>query len=77
VLFAALRTPILRRIVHEPVATLLDGARKAVTFRLLHEREQALHSLHRGGVFILDVEPTQLAAPLINQFIELRQRNLL
>lgn len=77
VLFAALRTPVLRRIVHEPVATLLDGARKAVTFRLLHERERALHSLHRGGVFILDVEPTQLAAPLINQFIELRQRNLL
>jgi uncharacterized protein (DUF58 family) len=77
VLFAALRTPALRRIVREPVETILDGARKAVTFRLLHERERALHSLHRGGIFVVDVEPTQLTAPLINQFIELRQRNLL
>jgi uncharacterized protein (DUF58 family) len=77
VLFAALRTPALKRIVREPVETILDGARKAVTFRLLHERERALHSLHRGGVFVVDVEPTQLTAPLINQFIELRQRNLL
>lgn len=77
VLFAALRTPLLGRIVHEQVKTMLDGARKAVTYRLLREREQALHSLHRGGVFVLDVEPTQLAAPLINQFIELRRRNLL
>lgn len=77
VLFAALRTSALKRIVREPVETILDGARKAVTFRLLHERERALHSLHRGGVFVVDVEPTQLTAPLINQFIELRQRNLL
>jgi uncharacterized protein (DUF58 family) len=77
VLFAALRTPALKRIVSEPVETILDGARKAVTFRLLHERERALHSLHRGGIFVVDVEPTQLTAPLINQFIELRQRNLL
>jgi hypothetical protein len=28
-------------------------------------------------VHILDVEPQQLTLPLINQFVELRQRNLL
>ena len=77
VLFAALRTPQLDQIVREPIRTMLDGARKAVTFRLLREREQALHSLHRGGIHVLDVEPKQLTAPLINQFIELRRRNLL
>lgn len=77
VLFAALRTPLLDRVIAEPVRTMLDGARKAVTYRLQREREEALHSLHRAGVFVLDVEPTQLAAPLINSFIDLRQRNLL
>lgn len=77
VLFAALRTPLLNRVLDEPVHTMLDTARQAVTFRLVREREQALHTLHRGGVFVLDVEPTQLAAPLINRFIDLRQRNLL
>ena len=77
VLFAALKTPVLRDIVDEPVNTMLDAARKAVTFRLLRERERALHSLGRGGVFVLDVEPSELTAPLINSFVELRQRNLL
>ncbi|MGB6044529.1 MAG: hypothetical protein WBF93_15325, partial [Pirellulales bacterium] len=77
VLFAALKTPRLRQIVHAPVDTVLDGSRKAVTFRILREREQAIHSLRRSGVQVLDVEPDQLSAPLINQFIELRQRNVL
>jgi uncharacterized protein (DUF58 family) len=77
VLLAALRTPLLGRIVKEPVETLLDGARKAVTFRLLREREEAIHTLRRGGVYVLDVEPTELTLPLINQFLELRRRNLL
>lgn len=77
VLFAALRTPLLGRIVAEPMHSLLDGARKAVTFRLLRERQQALHALKRSGVHIVDVQPHQLTLPLINQFIELRQKNLL
>jgi uncharacterized protein (DUF58 family) len=77
VLFAALQTSLLRRIVGAPVNSLLDGSRKAVTFRILREREQAIHSLKRSGVQVLDVEPNQLTIPLINRFIELRQRNLL
>lgn len=77
VLFAALRTPLIDRVVEEPVHDMRDGARKAVAYRLLREREEALHTLHRAGVFVLDVEPSQLAAPLINGFIGLRQRNLL
>jgi uncharacterized protein (DUF58 family) len=77
VLFAALRTPLLERVVHSPATDTRDAARKAVVFRLLRDRRRALHSLTRGGVHVLDVEPQQLAAPLINQFIELRQRNLL
>ena len=77
VLFAALRTPLLNRILTEPVETMVDGAKKAVTFRLLRERQLALQSLRHGGVFVLDVEPNQLTVPLVNQFIDLRQRNLL
>lgn len=77
VLFAALRTPLLARVVAEPVHDLLDASRKAVTFRLMREREEALHSLHRGGIHVLDVLPEQLTAPLINQFIDLRLKNVL
>lgn len=77
VLFAALRTPLLYRILREPVDSIIDGAKKAVTFRLMRERQMSLQSLKHAGVFVLDVEPNELTLPLVNQFIELRQRNLL
>ena len=77
VLFAALKTPLLGQVVRDPIETLRDGARKAVAFRLLRDRARALHALRHGGVHVLDVEPQQLTLPLVNQFVELRQRNLL
>lgn len=77
VLFAALQTPLLREVVESNLETLHDGFKKAVAFRLLQEREQAIHELRRGGIHVIDVEPSQLTAPLINRFIELRGANLL
>jgi uncharacterized protein (DUF58 family) len=77
VLFVALQTPLLRGILEAPVASVHDATEKALTFRLLRERERALHSIKRSGVHVLDVEPRQLTISLINQFIDLRQQNLL
>ncbi len=77
VLFAALQTPVLAELAAAPLAEDIDAARKAVVLRLLREREQALHSLRRGGIHVLDVVPANLTVPLINQFVELRQGNLL
>lgn len=77
VLFAALKTPLLGRVVREEIEIARDVARKAVAMRLVRDRRRALHALVRGGVHVLDVEPSQLSIPLVNQFIELRQRNLL
>lgn len=77
VLFAALRTPLLGQVVEERVQTSADAARKVVALRLLRDRARALHALRHGGVHVLDVEPSELTAPLVNQFVELRQRNLL
>lgn len=77
VLFAGLQTPLLRQIVAEPVASILDGSRKAVAFRVARERDEALRSLRRSGVQVLDVEPSRLTVPLLNRFIELRQGNVL
>jgi uncharacterized protein (DUF58 family) len=77
VLFAALRTPLLDRVIHSETPTVLDGARKAVATGLSRDRGRALHTLKHGGVRVLDLEPQQITVPLINQFIDLRQRNLL
>lgn len=77
VVFAALQTPLLGRLIRDSVESLLDGYRKAVSFRMLRERERAIHALKRSGVHVLDVEPAHLTVPLINQFVELRGRNVL
>lgn len=77
VLFAALQTPVLEELISAPSENSLDTSRKAVTYRLLREREQALHSVRRGGVNVLDVTPAQLTVPLINRFVELREKSLI
>lgn len=72
VLFAALRTPLLR----EPLASApVDAhgiARAAVAMRLLRERDAALHEIRHAGIPVLDTEPDQLTVPLINQYVSLR-----
>ena len=77
VLFAALQTPVLDTISRTLPEEPLDLARQAVAFQLLREREQALHAVRRCGVHVLDVAPSQLLVPLINQFIALRQESLI
>lgn len=77
VLFAALRTPLLNAVGRQPIADLNGAARQAVTYRLLHDREEALQTLKHAGIHVLDVEPQQLTAPLINQFIAIRRANML
>lgn len=76
VLFAALRTPLLRKVLSEPTTTLVEAAQKVVTLRLMKERHLSLQALKHSGVFVVDVEPQQLTVPLINQFISLRQEKL-
>ena len=77
VLFAALRTPLLNAVLRQPISDLEGAARQAVTYRLLHDREEALQTLRHAGIHVLDVEPQQLTAPLINQFLAIRQSNVL
>jgi uncharacterized protein (DUF58 family) len=77
ILFAALQTPALQLVTTSPVSESDDATRKAVAYQLLRERARALHSVARSGVNILDVTPDRLTVPLINQFIELRQKSLI
>jgi len=77
VIFVALRTPQLAQIMTSPAETLVDGYRIAVAHRLQKERELSLQKLRRSGVHVLDVTPSELTVPLINQYVALRARNLL
>jgi uncharacterized protein (DUF58 family) len=77
VLFAALRTPLIDRVIHEESTTLAGGAKQAVAMGLSRDRSRALHALRHGGIRVLDVEPQKLTVPLINQFMDLRRANRL
>lgn len=76
VLFATLRTPLLKQVLAAPTTTLDDAAKKVVTLQLMRERHLSLQSLKHAGVYVLDVEPQQLTVPLINQVITLRAQTL-
>ncbi len=77
VVFAALRTPEIEEAVDLPDSSDLGPFRKAVAHRLLQERIEVLARLDKGGVHVLDVRPADLTVPLVNKYIELRERNLL
>lgn len=77
VIFAALRTPLLNELVYHKTDNMRDAASKAVSFRLMREREKGLYALKQGGVNVIDIEPNMLTAPLINKYIEIRRKNIL
>jgi uncharacterized protein (DUF58 family) len=76
VIFAALQTPLLFAQTRAPIGNRLDAARQVVAYRLLREREETLHTLRRGSINVLDVEPSELTLPLINRYLEVRSRNV-
>lgn len=77
VLFAALRTPALSQLVRRPVRDFDAAAEHAVAHRLLRERRRTIQSLARGGIHVLDIEPERMTVPLVNRFLDLRNRDLL
>ena len=77
VLFAAIKTPLLDDVLRKVPGNINDSWETALAYRLLKEREQALHTLRKSGVHVLDVLPEQIGPKLINEFLALRNRNLL
>ncbi|MBD3673259.1 MAG: DUF58 domain-containing protein [Planctomycetaceae bacterium] len=77
VLFAALKTPLLQAVLNEEPDDLQDVWKSTLAYRLLDQRDEALESLRKAGVYVVDVKPENLGVRLVNQFLELRARNVL
>lgn len=77
VLFAALRTPALGKLLNRPMNDFDEAAEHAVAYRLLRDRRRTIQSMRHGGIHVLDVEPDQMTVPLVNRFLDLRSRDLL
>jgi len=77
VLFVALNDPLLAVAARSRPATRFAGFRKSAAIELLRERRQVLQGLRQRGIHVLDVEPSHLAPPLINRYLEVACRGLL
>ncbi len=51
--------------------------RSAAAEELIREREEALARMRRAGVTVLDVPPGQMAAAVVNRYLEIKARGLL
>ena len=77
VLFTALKDPFLDEAAHHRPQTALEAFRKAAATDLLHERREVLERLRKMGAHVLDVEPGEVTAPLLNRYLEITYRGLL
>jgi uncharacterized protein (DUF58 family) len=77
VLFAALKDPFLQRAARSHPHTPREGFRKAAAVDLLRERQQVLEQIRQRGAHVLDTEPAELTAPLINRYLAITFRGLL
>ena len=76
-LFVAVRDPFVLETVNTPPETSKDAFLHAVTYDFMRERREVLQTLRKGGVHTLDLEPSEITAPLIGKYLEIRGRNLL
>jgi uncharacterized protein (DUF58 family) len=72
VLLVAVRDPLFAELDGTGTGGYAGAYRRIVLDDLLREREGALMGLRRLGVQTLDLPPTQLTAPVLNRYLELR-----
>lgn len=68
-LAVTLADPPLRALAREPLARRGDPYAKALALDVLTARDEALASMRRHGVSVLDVEPSALTPDLINRYL--------
>jgi uncharacterized protein (DUF58 family) len=67
-LAVTLSNPELQQTAHQPLGAGADPYTKAVALDVLAAREEALLSMRRKGVSVLDVPPSRLTPELINRY---------
>ncbi len=61
----------------EPLFDSENLYQKAVAIDIMNQRSEALLSMSRSGVSVLDVEPKQLTPQLLKKYLEIKQKSLL
>ncbi len=77
VLFAAMAQPDLNALAAATPHTKDDMYRHAAALEIAQRRDLLLRSLRQRGVLTLEVMPGMLASSIVNQYLDIKERNLL
>jgi uncharacterized protein (DUF58 family) len=77
VVFAAMNQPDLNLLAETTPRSTEEMYRHAAALEIAHRREVLLRALRQRGVFAFELVPGLLASSLVNQYLDIKERNLL
>jgi uncharacterized protein (DUF58 family) len=77
VVFSAISQPDLALLAQTIPQTTEDMYRHAAALEISHRRDLLLRGLRRHGVFAFELVPGLLASAMVNQYLDIKERNLL
>jgi uncharacterized protein (DUF58 family) len=77
VIFCAINQPDLTALAQTTPQTTHEMYRHAAALEIAHRRDLLLRGLRQRGVFAFELVPGLLASSLVNQYLDIKERNLL
>lgn len=77
VVFSAMSQPDLTALAESTPQTVEEMYRHAAALEIAHRRDLLLRGLRQRGVFAFELVPGLLASSLVNQYLDIKERNLL
>jgi uncharacterized protein (DUF58 family) len=77
VVFAAMNQPDLALLAQTTPQTPEEMFRHAAALEITQRRDLLLRGLRQRGVFAFELVPGLLASTLVNQYLDIKERNLL
>jgi uncharacterized protein (DUF58 family) len=77
VVFSAVNQPDFTALARAVPETVEDMYRHAAALEISHRRDVLLRGLRQRGVFAFELAPGLLASSLVNQYLDIKERNLL
>lgn len=77
VVFSAMNQPDLTALAETTPQTAEEMYRHAAALEIVHRRDVLMRGLRQRGVFAFELVPGLLASSLVNQYLDIKERNLL
>ena len=77
VVFTAMNQPDLTALADAIPRTIAEMYRHAAALEIAQRRDLLLRSLRQRGVFAAELAPGRLATSIVNQYLDIKERNLL